>query len=161
MTGRSHPVLAMKLVWALVLLVPAGPGHAVAPVGRYAIGTDTVLDNVTRLTWQRAVPTSISGIAGCSGGTCTWAGAKSYCTALDLGGLSWRLPRKLELESLVDFGSSNPAIDPAAFPGTPAGFYWSSSPVVRVPDNAWGVAFDDGYSVSDGASRSHSVRCVH
>ena len=39
----------------------------------------------------------------------------------------WRLPTRLELVSIVDFAAYEPAIDRAAFPGTPAFGFWSGS----------------------------------
>ena len=51
--------------------------------------------------WQQAAAPS----------TYTWEQAKAYCPTLTLAGHSdWRLPTRIELVSLVDFGRSAPAI---------------------------------------------------
>jgi hypothetical protein len=129
---------------------------ASAPAGRYTLGTETVVDTVTHLTWQRVAPTS----------TYAWADAKAYCAGLSLGGVAaggWRLPRVLELLSIVDEGAVAPnlAIDATAFPNMPnPPWFWSSSPFVRYPGEAWYVDFDSGKNVGSDPSASSSVRCV-
>lgn len=127
---------------------------AAAPSGRYTIANDTVKDNKTGLTWQRAVPNW----------SYTWATAKSYCQGLNLGGYSsgWRLPTKKELETLVDRRTSNPSIDLAAFPNTPPNFFWSSTIFAGLPNRAWGVYFYRGTSWGDADAlpNASSVRCV-
>ena len=48
----------------------------------------------------------------------TWQEAVDYCTALDLPGSGWRLPTRLELLTLVNYGLPypDPAIDARYFP---------------------------------------------
>jgi hypothetical protein len=91
--------------------------------------------------------------------------AKLYCQNLDLGAYStgWRLPAKKELETLVDLRvpSPSPAIDAAAFPGTPTLWFWTSTPFVGDPGQGWYVDFADGQSVIDLVGNLHQVRCVH
>ena len=121
-----HPVtMSTRAVLASVALVfLQAPAQAAAPAGRYTIGTDTVLDTATALVWQRAPAPA----------TYAWAAAGTYCQGLTLGGFaagSWRLPAKLELETLVDDSVYNPAIDTTAFPNTAAPIFWSSSPNVN------------------------------
>jgi len=73
-------------------------------------GDGTVTDNVTGLMWQQVVPSA----------TYTWANAVAYCPTLALAGhSSWRLPSRIELESIVDFGQSSPSINGTYFPSTP------------------------------------------
>ncbi|NCA91183.1 MAG: DUF1566 domain-containing protein, partial [Gammaproteobacteria bacterium] len=74
----------------------------------------------------------------------------------------WRLPTKDELASLIYCSSGEPAywkptsaactgaysrptIWSAAFPHTPANWFWSSSPYAYSANYAWGVYFGDGY----------------
>ncbi len=86
--------------------IPGTPGNARS----YEIQTDTVLDRVTGLEWQRAVDP----------GSFSWSGARDFCDTLPLDGKNdWRLPTRSELRSLVAS-----AIDPAAFPSTPVAFFW-------------------------------------
>src|SRR3990172_9525290 len=125
-----------KLV-TLALVLTASVGWASAPAGRYTPATDTVKDNMTGLSWQRALsPQSFK-----------WDEAMSYCQALNLGGtLGWRLPTKKELETLVDRRAASPAIDSSAFPDTPSAFFWTSTPVAGLTGFAWYIYFGYGFS---------------
>jgi hypothetical protein len=114
-------------------------------------GDGTVMDNVTELVWQQAVPS-----AGY-----TQEGALAYCAGLRLDGYAdWRLPSVVELVSIVDTSTFNPSINAAAFPGTPVDYYWSSTPYAGAPNSAWGVYFNNGYTDYNVASITYSVRCV-
>jgi hypothetical protein len=126
------------------------PAAAPAP-SDYTIGTDTVLDNVTGLLWQRTVVKSLA-----------WENAKTYCRTLNLGGHSsgWRLPTLIELESIVDYGTSSPAIDATAFPGTASDYFWSAAPYVTNVSFAVMVDFGAGYLAGGIRSTSRWVRCV-
>jgi hypothetical protein len=125
----------------------------------------TVTDTITGLVWQR----DGSGTrAGCSGGvdggtdgtTCTLAEAKAYCSALALGGVSgWRLPARGELLTIVDFTQYGPSINATAFPNTPSGRFWTSSPHTT-PGLAWWVTFQDGKPDFDSVGLVDRVRCV-
>jgi hypothetical protein len=101
--------------------------------------------------WQQVVPSA----------TYTWANAVAYCPTLALAGHSgWRLPSRIELESIVDFGQSSPSINGTYFPSTPKDWFWSSSPVAGSPSDAWGVDFYGGYAANDVVSDTGYVRCV-
>ncbi len=115
-------------------------------------GDGTVTDNVTKLMWQQLTPS----------GNYTQPAASAYCAALRLGGYAdWRLPAVIELVSIVDTDTYNPSIDSTMFPGTPAvGFYWSSTPFLGLPNNMWGVYFNNGYMSYIDASTAYSTRCV-
>ena len=68
------------------------------------------------------------------GGKCGFAGKRD-----------WRIPNVKELQSIVDYGVFNPAID-ATFPGeTAAGDYWSSTTYAVGSSGAWSVFFADGF----------------
>jgi hypothetical protein len=112
----------------------------------------TVTDNLTGLMWQQTVPT----------GTYTWAQAVAYCPTLNLAGHSdWRLPSRIELVSIVDFGvTSGPRINSTYFPSTPADWFWSSSPLAGSSSLAWLVYFYNGNTNYLDVSDAHSVRCV-
>jgi hypothetical protein len=144
---------------------PATSGAA--PAGRYAYpdgseaSSETVLDVVTGLTWQR----------GAAPGAATQAAAESYCSALDLGHSAggWRLPTVRELFTLVDVSESQPAIDPTAFPVTTINLYWASTCGGGLPacdptsGTGWAVDFYDGSPYLGGGlvSGTFDVRCVH
>jgi hypothetical protein len=112
----------------------------------------TVTDNLTGLIWQQTVPT----------GTYTWSQAVTYCPMLNLAGHSdWRLPSRIELVSIVDFGvTSGATINATYFPSTPASYFWSSSPLAGSSSNAWYVYFYYGNTGIVGVSSMAFVRCV-
>jgi hypothetical protein len=143
-------------LWAslavLYLVFGVNRSLADAPPGRYAVAADTVNDTRTGLTWQRKVAFD---------GSYTLEEARAYCSGLVLGGFSdWRLPSKLELESLVDDTRGDPAIDTLAFPGTPAALFWTSTTSADSVESAWYVAFGSGYSLTADVSMLLHARCV-
>ncbi|MFZ5907351.1 MAG: DUF1566 domain-containing protein [Nitrospirota bacterium] len=112
-------------------------------------GDGTVTDNNTRLIWQK----EDDGIPR------TWDEAMQYCENLNIGGLSgWRVPAKMELLSIVDYGRSDPVIHPEVFPNTHSSPYWSSSDSVA---DALSVDFLDGIITSLSKADNGKVRCVH
>ena len=131
----------------------------------YVISTDgtEVTDQKTGLIWQRCPEGMVFG-----GGTCTGTTALTYtheaalqrAAAVTSLTAAWRLPSVKELSSIADKTLSNPAIDPAAFPATPASFFWSSSPYVGLPAYAWGVYFYYGHVSGYVRSSTYYVRLV-
>ncbi|MBB2944626.1 RNA polymerase sigma factor (sigma-70 family) [Actinoplanes lutulentus] len=117
------------------------------------LGNGTVRDNVTGLEWQRETASK----------TYTFTQAKAYCEGLGADGGGWHLPTRIELTSIVDHSRSGPAINTTAFPGTPAQFFWTSTPwaVTKTPLRAWIINFYEGLA-SNGAFQdgSFQVRCV-
>ncbi|KPA13588.1 secreted protein containing DUF1566 [Candidatus Magnetomorum sp. HK-1] len=97
----------------------------------------TITDKTTGLMWQ--IETSVSQK--------TWKEALVYCENLTLAGYSdWRLPNLKELNSIVDYSKSHPAIF-SSFSKNMSSFYWSSSSSVYKPSSGFCVYF--GYG-SDG-----------
>ena len=117
----------------------------------------TVLDNATKLTWQRAIDTS-GGEDGQGGRTLMQA--MGYCTNLTLAGGGWRLPEVRELRSLIDTAVEQPALDHAAFPSAPTKDYWSNTVHAAVKTEYWHVNFLDGFSDVEDVSTPMRVRCV-
>jgi hypothetical protein len=112
---------------------------------------DVAVDRVTGLTWQRAT----------APGTYAWAEAQAYCACLELGGHDdWRLPTRIELVTIVDFTRSVPAIDGAAFPGTPSEWFWSSSRLADDAGFAWYIYFESGFTNFIELETKYRVRCV-
>lgn len=115
-----------------------------------AAGQQTVLDQVTGLSWQQEYVTEK-----------TWQQALSYCEALSYGGYSdWRLPDVVELRSLVNYSKGHPASD---FPNMPSEAFWSSSSIAVGARYAWRPCFFpsyDGYIGPGDKAYQEAVRCV-
>jgi Protein of unknown function (DUF1566) len=118
-------------------------------------GNGTVTDNLTGLIWLKN--------ANCFG-TQSLANALQAANTLANGscGLSdgsvagtWRLPNVKELQSLIHFGFTGPALSSAAgtghwaegnaFSGVQSTRYWSSTEYLGRP-TAWFVSLDDGFT---------------
>jgi hypothetical protein len=163
MTERSIPVavtIAARVTLALACCGLLGWAQADP---RFTIGADgtEVTDNRTGLVWRRC-----SAGQSFSGGTCTGEAATythEQALAYARGQAGWRLPNVKELSSIVDTDRYGPAIDVAAFPGTPAdpySWYWSSSARASDPASPWGVDFRvGGFRVFSRGSGNH-VRLV-
>jgi hypothetical protein len=135
------------------------PGDAL-PDAIYDTSTAGIVrDTVSDLTWQRG---------RVDVGTYSWAEARSYCSNLTLAGFTdWRLPTLAELESLVDYSRSSPAINATAFPGTEPSLpeyyvwgYWSSSIWQGESTKYWAVDFANGAPSYVSDFRGYAVRCV-
>ncbi len=119
---------------------------------------EIVTDNITKLQWQD--DEEVKTIRK------TWQSANNYCSNLNLGGYSdWRLPTIVELQSIVDNGKYNPAID-TVFVNYTSNDYWVSTSYAGDPDTyRWFVNFKNGstniyYNSHDDNSFSGNVRCV-
>lgn len=114
-------------------------------------GDGTVTDRYTGLTWQQLpAPNGL-----------TWDEALRYCEDLELGGeTDWRLPNVRELRSLVDYGRSQPSIDPVFL--SPSAYFWSSTTIDSEAIRAWVVGFKFGiiYNGDKGNQSQSYVRAV-
>jgi hypothetical protein len=148
MNGFAKRTLIATLVAAA--LMSAGPLRASAPAGHFVVGSGTVFDTKTKLTWQQASSAS----------TLTWTNANSYCKGL---GGTWRLPTIKELLTLVDNTlATGPLIDTSAFPSTPSTWFWSSTPVAGfTTTQAWLVNFANGSGNVSYQTSAIQARCVH
>jgi hypothetical protein len=114
-------------------------------------GDGTVSDSRSGLAWQQTLDAS----------SYNEANAKVYCDGLVYAVHDdWRLPTRAELESIVDFGTSGPAIDAVVFPGAPTAVFWTSSPSAGAIDNTWYVDFGPGYAGVSNVASTYRVRCV-
>jgi len=141
-------------------------------------GDGTVTDNNTGLIWLKQANAignlhsgfDTDGIAG--DGKVEWQSAMDFVTAMNAGtydgGVTpagtyndWRLPNVKELESLIDFGFSGPALSNAAgtghwsegdaFISVQNNYYWSSTSYAGNPSGyAWLVYLHVGYGNSTG-----------
>lgn len=134
---------------------PGGSVTALRHVRSYDAATiaGVVIDEVTGLHWQRTVATGP--------GVYTWQAAQAYCAALSLDGtLSWRLPTRIELVSILDTRRIEPAIDISVFGAdAPPEVFWTASPAAF--GGAWTVDFRFGGTAVEGTdATTHQVRCV-
>jgi hypothetical protein len=108
-------------------------------------GDGTVTDTCTNLMWQQdTADVSLDGQVDGPGDSLAWCNAVTYCETLEFASYDdWRLPNIKELQSIVDYGRTDPCIDPI-FEALPE-YYWSSSTMQETPDNGWGVGFTNGY----------------
>ncbi|MDI7270091.1 MAG: DUF1566 domain-containing protein, partial [Myxococcota bacterium] len=126
-------------------------------------GTEPIVtDNVTGLMWMGCSEGRTGDTCTGTDTTYTWTNAVARCDGRSWGGYSdWRLPDEFELQSIVDYGrSSEPFIDPTAFPATPSDWFWSSSSYAGSASGAWRVAFDAGYVGYSGKTDTYYIRCV-
>jgi hypothetical protein len=149
---RCAPTPSGDTRWAQYPM-PGTSGHARSYQITGIAGSETVIDCVTGLEWQRAVdPASY-----------TQADAVAYCNGLTLAGYTdWRLPSRIELVTLVDYlvASPGPTIDTTAFPGTPGAGFGSASSVASSPSDMWSVYFYGGIVSYNAVTYSYRARCV-
>ena len=128
--------------------------------GEYQIGVtpsysrsgEIVTDNITKLQWQD--DEEVGQVRK------TWEDAKSYCSALLVGGQSdWRLPTPKELMMIVDNGKFNPALN-STFVNVASNNYWSSTSDASDSSSAWFVSFGNGVVYWNSKTDERSVRCV-
>lgn len=97
---------------------------------KYVVSTDTVLDEVTGLTWERDDEGLFNWFEAAGRYDPVYnAGGTDVCGSLVLGGYSdWRLPSARELYSLLFIPDPAAGVmDRAAFPGLGGGPYWTST----------------------------------
>jgi uncharacterized repeat protein (TIGR02543 family) len=173
---RRNPVAALPLLAMLLLLAVDLPARAACtaanpnahvlestPTSGFTVnGDSTVTHAKTGLMWKQCSE-GLSG-AACATGTATlmtWQNALKAAntanTAIFAGHADWRLPNQKELGSIVEFCGFNPAINRTVFPATPSALFWSGTSDVRYPSFAWNVAFDFGFTNSDGKTGDYSV----
>lgn len=166
----------MRTLFAIAVLVGIGwqsaeaaqicpPGNPrIAPDSRYTDnGNSTVTDNQTGLVWKQCSEGQAG--AGCSGvaQVLTWQSAISAGANSSFAGFNdWRVPNVKELESLIETGCYNPAINEVYFPNTSTFIYWTSSSVATNPSAAWHVLFvlgvNDTYNNKGDSARVRLVR---
>jgi hypothetical protein len=108
-------------------------------------GDGTVIDRLTGLTWLKH--------ANCFGPQ-NWANALASANGLAQGSCDltdgsvagdWRLPNLRELQSLIDYENSSPALPTRhPFTGVLTLFYWSSTTDAAAPNQAWHVFLSTG-----------------
>jgi alpha-tubulin suppressor-like RCC1 family protein len=121
-----------------------------------------VLDRLTGLEWPKdgGAPT----VGGCTGGMKTWQQALDYVACLNsvnyLNRNDWRLPNRVELESLVNANSESLVstwLNVQGFSNVQPNRYWTStSPISEYFNFTWFVDMSDGsVGYGDKTSGSH------
>ncbi|SEM24258.1 Fibronectin type III domain-containing protein [Syntrophus gentianae] len=127
-------------------------------------GNGTVTDNNTGLIWQKRDDGRRYNWYRASGTYHKTYNPSSYntCGQLLLGGYSnWRLPSKIELMTLVDYGISNssPKINTTYFPDTKDDYLTVTSFAGDI-EKSWIVGFGNGGIAPTSKAKESSVRCV-
>lgn len=121
-------------------------------------GECVIIDNNTNLMWEKKPDGNVED-------RYTWDEAFAYIDELNTvnfaGYDDWRIPNAKELQSIVDYGRSEPAIDPI-FGLTEAGTYWSSTSDAGFSIDAWDVNFFAGgfVGIDEKDSNNIGVRAV-
>lgn len=135
---------------------------------RYQIQGETVVDQHTGLMWQRC---ALGQVWSPEKKRCqldlelqrlfTWSEAVTLAQATAFAGHGdWRLPNKNELSSLLDRACTGPALNETAFPDTPLGGFWTSTPARHTSNFAWHIDFTVGTLVAFDMDKRFAVRLV-
>ncbi len=141
------------------MLFSSAPAQAGMPIfdNRYELLPvgDEVRDWKTKLIWQRCLVGQEWNGARCVGSPHKFTFAQAR--KLEEGG--WRIPNKMELESILDQSGIKPTIHRRAFLGA-GGNVWTSSSAGSVAYLVWATSFDYGFSYSALRGNGLYVRLV-
>ena len=119
----------------------------------------------------------VSGTAKCTAGNGTQYTIFQWVAQLNAvafaGHTDWRIPNVKELENILDYGTSQPAVVNTAFNNsctsgctvtscscTSTAFTWSSTTSAGISYDAFGVDFGQGLVFNNGKTNGGSVRAV-
>jgi hypothetical protein len=114
------------------------------------------------------------GDGTCSATQTVWTWAVALNSASFAGHTDWRIPKMIELESIVDRTDGTPPAVNVAFQGVSCGpactditnpdcsctqsfDYWSASPFAAAPESAWMMDFTFGAIHTDGRNAANAV----
>jgi Protein of unknown function (DUF1566) len=117
-------------------------------VTNYVISGGTVRDTTTGITWQQGVAEATS-----------WTAANTACEGLTLGGSdAWRLPTRIELVSIIAYGTAESVNSLVFEPNTQQDCLCSSSAYAGEEDSYWYAC--DTQTRGMTMDRPCQVRCV-
>lgn len=134
------------------------------PTSDFTIHHDgTVTHNTTGLMWMRCALGQDWDGERCLGFPVesNWQLALARALSSNFAGYSdWRLPNKIELESIIEERCYFPTINSQIFPNTISSWHWTSTPYIQNPLRAYSIHF--GICSSDTAVKEYSsiVRLV-
>ena len=144
---------ALTLLYFNSAVAQVCPYNKIAPDSRYVDkGDGTIIDKYTSLMWAKCSigqdKSSCRGVAD----KMNWKAALNVTknandAPLYLNHSDWRLPNIKELNSLVEYGCSNPGINNNIFPHTINDYYWSSSIDSKYQDYAYAYAWSVDFGV--------------
>ena len=115
-------------------------------------GDGTVTDNLTGLMWlkdggclKKAWTSALNAIKDLN------ANSGAYnCLGYTADHSDWRLPNVREIESLVNYGTSNSAawLNSAGFMNVKSSYYWSSTTYQNYTSQAWGMLMTKGQTTT-------------
>lgn len=162
--------------WACVLDEITGLLWEAKAPGDGEYGNAGLHDADDLFTWYNSDPSQNGGAIGdwnsrfnqCAGyqqgQPMTYCNIEEFTRRVNEAGLcgfaDWQVPTRAQLESLVNYGQTRPAVDTAFFPNTKNEFYWSSSATAGFKESAWGVSFQFGYSAGLPRNNSRHARLV-
>lgn len=133
-------------------------------------------DQYDSYTWYNTNPATNGGVDGeanPSGNTCegyasgnstTYCNTQAYVARVNRAGWcgksDWRMPTVKELEGIISFGTTYPAIDADYFPNTLSSVVWSGSFFAGYSKYAWDISFSNGCSSKGNHSFDSQVRLV-
>jgi hypothetical protein len=147
--GLLAEIEKLEAILSQISIFP-GDGQTGPPLRYRDNGDGTITDLNTKLVWEKKVISS--HCLHCVDDVYTFSEAQKWINDVNAeegkgfaGHNDWRLPNVKELESIVDYGQSYPAIDPAMGPMAASSYWSSTSPSFETYAAAeWAVNFYQG-----------------
>lgn len=117
-------------------------------------GTETILDVVTGLCWDKNMNRA--------GATMIWSSANTYCSGLSHpSGGTWRLPTNNEAMTLIDEkGNICTSLGTIGFLNCQPQNYWTSEASISYPGRYFTLSFSNGYDGHTTNAVSNYVFCI-
>lgn len=131
-------------------------GDAQPPRYTFNSTGDEVTDTRTGLVWRRCVEGTTWNGSTCTGASRFFTHEGALAHAQSQAG--WRLPSVKELSSIADRSRMTPALNTAVFPAVSAGYFWTTTPLVGGPSDAWHVRAETGAVFNTGARSTGNLQ---